>query len=130
MDEEKSDLNKVGDIFEAIEISFKPVTIFRLGPKREDRVRPLLVKMKSTAEKNSVMAQLWKLKWASRLNRVSITHDYTLDERRSIKEMVDEAKRRNENDRKNGKEIDYAWKLRGNPKSGMQLVKIANRRHQ
>ena len=99
---EKADENKVRDIFARMKVIFKPLTIFRLGPKRDNRVRPLMVKMKSIAEKNSIMAQLWKLKWATK-EKVSITHDYTLDERRSIKEMVDEAKKRNENDRKNGK---------------------------
>ena len=84
--------------------------------------------MESIADKDIIMAKLWKLKYATNLEKVSITDDYTLEERRSIREMVDEGKRRNENDRKNGGGNDYAWKLRGNPRRGMQLVRVANRR--
>ena len=69
-----------------------------------------MVQMKSKDEKNSIMTKLWKLKYATKVERVSITHDLTLEERRNIKEMVDEAKRRNQNERNVGKQNDYAWK--------------------
>ena len=59
------------------------------------------------------------------LEGVSITNDFTLEERKQIKEMVDEAKRRNDNESNDGTSKDYAWKLRGNPRIGMRLVNVA-----
>ena len=124
--EGENDENKIRDIFKAIDVNLKPVTMFRLGIKRGDRSRPLMVRMQSKEEKYTIMSKLWKLKYArAKVERVSITHDFTIEERMSIKEMVDESKRRNENESKNGASTNYAWKLRGNPKSGMQLVKVA-----
>ena len=124
--EGENDENKIRDIFKAIDVNLKPVTMFRLGIKRGDRSRPLMVRMQSKEEKYTIMSKLWKLKYArAKVERVSITHDFTIEERMSIKEMVDESKRRNENESKNGASTNYAWKLRGNPKCGMQLVKVA-----
>ena len=50
------------------------------------------------------MIKLWKLKYATKVERVSITHDFTLEERRNIKEMVEEAKGRNKNECNVGKQ--------------------------
>ena len=76
------------------------------------------------------MAKLWKLKYATKVESVPITHDYTLEERKSIKEIVDEGKRRSENERKDNSGNEYAWKLRGDLRCGMQLVMVTNRRQQ
>ena len=51
--------------------------------------------------------------------KLSITHDYTIDERKVIKEYVEEAKKRNNTGTKG-----YVWKVRGTPRNGMKLMKI------
>ena len=85
-----------------------------------------MVKLKSKIERDNVMSNMWRLKNSTNANeRVSVTYDYTLEERRQIKEYVNEAKRRNstaknDNDRKDG----YAWKVRGTPKTKLRIVKI------
>ena len=47
-----------------------------------------------------------------------MTDDYTQEERREIKRWVDMAKQRTKS------EISYEWKVRGSPRSGLQLVKM------
>ena len=48
--------------------------------------------------------------------KFSITHDYTIDERKVIKECVEEAKKRNNTGTKG-----YVWKVRGTPRNRMKL---------
>ena len=48
---------------------------------------------------------------------VSITDDYTLEERQAIKDMVTEDKNKTESEGA-GK---YVWRVRGTPKNGLEL---------
>ena len=66
------------------------------------------------------MSSLWRLKnGPEKFRKISITDDYTQEERREIKRWVDEAKRRTQ-------EIDdgYVWKVRGSPRSKLRLVNM------
>ena len=119
-----SDENKVQDIFNKINVKCKPRMLYRLGIKGEGKNRPLMVHLQSKEEKDDVLLKLWRLKYARRKNeRISITHDYTLEERKLIKKLVEESKRRNMNE--NNKETnDFVWKVRGTPKTRMRIVKI------
>ena len=55
---------------------------------------------------------------------VSITHDHTIKERKTITEWVEKAKAANA-----AEPIDsiWEWKARGTPKNGMQLKKLRKR---
>ena len=107
------DENKVKDVFDAVNVKYKPISMYRLGAKQEDKIRPLMVCLQSKEEKGDFMSKLWKLKYArDKFKRISITHDYTLEERKTIKEWVKEAKRRNMNENEG-----YTWKVRGTPKT-------------
>ena len=121
---ETSDEDKVEDLFQAINVEYKPATIFRLGVKQETRNRPLMIRLSSKEEKFSILSKLGRLKYARRKyeDRISVTHDYTLEERKTIKELVEEAKRRNTLEKNEGAQ-GYTWKVRG-----MQLVKICTTR--
>lgn len=67
------------------------------------------------------MSKLWMLKCVKKkFNRLSITNDYTLDERKIMKDYVEEANKRNMTRMKG-----YVWKVRGTPRQGMRLIKIA-----
>ena len=119
-----SEEDKVEDLFQAINVEYKPATIFRLGVKQETRNRPLMVRLSSKEENVLVLSKLGRLKYARRKyeDRISVTHDYTLEERKTIKELVGEAKRRNTLETNEGVQ-GYTWKVRG-----MQLVKICTTR--
>ena len=66
------------------------------------------------------MSKLWMLKNAgAQFGNISITHDYTLEERNLIRKWVAEAKRRNTHGTN-----EYQWKVRGTPRTGLKLVKI------
>ena len=115
------DENKVKDVFDAVNMKYKPISMYRLGAKQEDKIRPLMVCLQSKEEKGDFMSKLWKLKYArDKFKRISITHDYTLEERKTIKEWVKEAKRRNMNENER-----YTWKVRGTPKTEMRIIKIS-----
>ena len=118
-----SDEDKVQDMFGAIRVKYKPVTMLRLGTKEENKNRPLMVRLNSKKEKGTVLSKLGRLKYVARRcnERISVTHDYTSEERRKIKELVDESKRRNMNEQND----TYTWKVRG-----MQIVKIFVRGHE
>ena len=82
-------LNSVLEV-DAHENDFK---CFRLG-KREQTNRPLLLQFREKTLKNRVMECLHKLKSAdAKFRDISITHDYTLNERAECKILVEEAKK-------------------------------------
>ena len=75
--------------------------------------------MESHERKREFMAQLWKLKnGPKRFQKISVTEDYTQEERKEIKRWVDEAKERTK------KDDGYVWKIRGSPRSKLRFVKM------
>ena len=73
------------------------------------------------SDKEEFMSKLWMLKYIRmKFKKLSITHDYTQNERKIIKSYVEEAKKRNMSDTKG-----YKWQVRGTPRQGMSLIKIA-----
>ena len=93
---------------------------YRLGIKKKDRPRPLKIHMKSTDQKEQLLSNLWKLKFAQPdFKNISVTEDYTIEEREEIRRWVKMAKDKNEIEKVT------TWKVRGTPKIGMRLVKIS-----
>ena len=65
------------------------------------------------------MARLVNLRNADdKYKRISIKEDYTWEESQQIREWVSKA------EEKNKEEQTSDWKVRGNPKNGLRLVKI------
>ena len=118
-DDRINDYCQITEIFEATNTKYAPLSICRLGSKKVDKIRPILLRMESTQQKEELMSKLWMLKNLKQ-KYLSITNDYTLNERNIIKKYVEEANARNTNGTK-----DYIWKVRGTPKEGMKLIKIA-----
>ena len=118
-DDRINDHSQITEIFEATNTKYAPLSICRLGSKKVDKIRPILLRMESSQQKEELMSKLWMLKNLKQKN-LSITNDYTLNERHIIKKYVEEANARNTNGTK-----DYIWKVRGTPKEGMRLIKIA-----
>ena len=77
-----------------------------------------MLRMPTVTDKEEFMANLWMLKQLqTKFKKLSITHDYTKDERKAIRELVDEAKKRNDTVTKG-----FIWKVRG-----MRLTKMTTR---
>ena len=111
----------VKELFDTLKIAQHPETSTdRLGAKSPDKIRPIRITMESYERKQKLMSSLWRLKnGPEKFRKISITEDYTQDERREIKRWVDEAKRRTQ-------EVDdgYVWKVRGSPRSKLRLVNM------
>ena len=99
-----------------------PDSITRLGRILDGKIRPLKLVMKSTDDKEKIMLRLINLKDADdRYKKVSVRDDYSLEERNLIKQWSDKAAS------KNAEENTDEYKVRGNPKNGLRLVRVAKR---
>ena len=111
----------VKELFDTMEIEQHPgISTDRLGAKSPDKIRPIRITMESYERKQKFMSSLWRLKnGPEKFRRISVTEDYTQEERHEIKRWVDEAKRRTQ-------EVDdgYVWKVRGSPRSKLRLVNM------
>ena len=123
LEEDKvSDTESVKEIFEATATPHTPSFMNRLGLKKDGKIRPLMLRMNNIDEKEEFMSKLWMLNEVRmRFKGMSITNDYTLEERMMIKKFVEEANRRNEIETSENR-----WKVRGTPSGGLRLVKITN----
>ena len=100
----------------------KPVTIIRLGKRDENKTRPIKIKFNLLSDKQLVMSSLSKLKEAPDMSRkISVTEDYTIEERAEIMKKVKEAKNKTETEG----EGKYTFKVRGTPKNGLKIVRVA-----
>ena len=82
--------------------------------------RPLKVRFNSEQEKINVMNRLSNLKKADeKFKKISITDDYTMQEREEIQRFVAEAKRKNVDETGT-----FFWRVRGSPKTGLELRKV------
>ena len=81
--------------------------------------------MKSSKEKAQIMPRLLNLKNSDqKFKRISVKDDYTVEGIEEIKRYQKQA------DEKNRSENTTNWKLRGNPKNGLRIVKIQNRQEE
>lgn len=110
----------VKEIFDTLEVKHHPTTLaVRLGGKSLDKNRPIRITMESNERKGEIMSKLWKLKHGpGKFQKLSITEDFTQEERREIKRWVDEAKERTK------QEDGYVWKIRGSPRSNLRFIKL------
>ena len=120
----EEDRSYVVSILEILGTSAKPESITRLGNVTDNevtpkRARPIKICMKTLEEKERVMARLANLRNADdKYKRISTKEDYSWEERQRIREWVSKA------EEKNKEEQTSDWKVRGNPKKSMRLVKI------
>ena len=99
-----------------------PKQILRLGNAAPDKKRPVKLILNNGEEKEKIMSMLTKLKNADpNIRGISVREDYTIEERKLIKTMNDEARKRNAD------ENVTHWKVRGTPKNGLKVVKVTTR---
>lgn len=94
----------------------------RIGQKDEDglKQRPIKMILKSSSEKERIMQNLHKLKPHRNWTGLSIRDDFTINERKKIKEKCQEAKNLNK-----GNNCDFVWCVRGSPRTRLRLVQKA-----
>ena len=83
--------------------------------------RPIKVIFADKNDKDAMMRNLGKLK-NTKYENISVTDDYTYEERELLRKWRNLAKERNSKQQ----EQDYIWKLRGTPRSGLRLIKFYN----
>ena len=122
--EVQHDKKYVEDLLDILGVDCKPDSTTRLGKKEDStKSRPLKVKFKSEDVKDRVMSRLPNLKCADdRFRKISITDDYTIEERQEIRKFVDEAKSKNNNEKGN-----FYWRVHGSPKSGLSLKRVSKK---
>ena len=75
----------IKSLFHPVEIGYKPKAVLRLGKRNSKHKRPLKVMTRET-EIDEIMLNLYKLKNADdAYKKISVTHDYTIEERTEIK---------------------------------------------
>ena len=117
----ESDRTTIEDLFNTVGIEYAPTTSAtdRLGSKSSERTRPIRICMKTQEAKSSFMTSLGKLKdGPDTFKKISVTDDYTQEERKEIKRWIEEAKARSRN------ECNYVWKIRGSPNKNLRLIRI------
>ena len=95
--------------------------IMRVGEIKANKIRPLKVVLSSPDEKNKVLYSMKNLKGNELYKGISVTDDYTINEREMIREFVKKAKKENE---KEDKESNYIWRVRGCPKNGLTIKRL------
>ena len=94
-------------------------SIFRIGKKEQNLDRPLLVQFREKSMKYRVMETLYKLRVADeRFKRISVTHDFTKAERTECKTLVEEAKRKQQEEQE-----EFLWRVRGLP-GQLKVIRI------
>ena len=89
------------------------VRVIRLGKREEAKVRPMLVKFKSSELKSKFMMNLKNLKNADdRFKRISVAQDLTVKQRSSIKEAINKAQRDHD---ASGEQGNWRFRVVGNP---------------
>ena len=122
--ENKSQQDKqyVKDLLSTLGVECTLESIVRLGSEdlNNQKKRPLKIRFQCEEDKRDVMSRLSNLKKAEdRFKKISITDDYTMEERQEIRRFVDEAKKKNNNENGN-----FYWRVRGSPKTGLELRKV------
>ena len=93
--------------------------ILRLGRKEKDKTRPLLVCFKDLDTKKSLFSKLKNLQQApEELRALSISHDYTPEEREENKKLREEAKELE------AKDPEHKYVIRG-PPWNREIIKVA-----
>lgn len=118
--EDIKDEDFVSKLMTAVQSESKPTAITRLGRKDTNKKRPIKVTFRNTTEKETVIANLRRLKGIEEFNRISITNDYSILERKAIKEFVDKVKEKNDGET----DSRIIWKIRGNLENGLKIKRL------
>jgi hypothetical protein len=117
-----NDKQFVNDMIKDISVgAFTAKSIVRIGKTEKEKNRPIKVVFNNKEEKSKVMSNLRHLKGKEVYNKISITDDYTMSERKMVKDYVDMAKQKN---RELGNDAKTIILVRGTPKNGLYLKEL------
>ena len=109
-----SDEDFVKEFTKDLGTDFQPKLIQRLGTAENNKIRPLRITMNTEEEKDKIMSRLPNLKNSrDRIKKITVTEDYTVEERQEIKKWVVRAKEKT----KEENDENITWKVRGTPKN-------------
>ena len=115
------DKSYVDDLFKVIQAdTVKIKRIGRIGTRAPGKNRPMKVTLAEVSDKQNIFKQLKNLKGKISYTGISITEDFTMNERKMIKKWRQKMDERNKNESKGGSK----WRLRGSPRTALRLVKI------
>ena len=117
----KRDEEFVRSFLQDIYVYIQPRSVVRLG---QEKLRPIKVSFTAVEEKERVMENLTSLKGKDIYKGISITEDYTIEERKILKDWTEKAKQMNRNE---PTDSNCVWKVRGNPKNGLWMKKFRKR---
>ena len=98
-----------------------PKSASRIGKLDPGKKRPIKFILNNEKEKDQILMSLGGLKGKENFKRISITADYTLNERQMIKNMTEQARQKNIQEAVNS---NYVYKVRGTPKNGLVLKRF------
>ena len=109
------------------------VSFRRFGKKSSDKIRPILVTIKTERAKRMLFGNLYKLQNDEELKSLNFNHDVTEEEKKATKERVKEAEKKTE-ELKNDltlsdDEKNWIFKIRG-PPWDQRMVKIRPKEQQ
>ena len=111
------DERAISELIQAIGIPIGYKEVRRIGKQDSGKKRPIKVVLSCKEDKDRLLRNLVNLKDQHQYKGISVTEDYTVEKRQLIKQWREEAIERNLKE-DNSK---YIWKLRGTPRSGLQL---------
>ena len=111
----------VSDFLQTVGVNVSSKTIYRLGKADSSKNRPIKLITGGESEKDDIMNNLKKLKNVEKYRGISITEDYTINERDMIRARAEEAKTKNANEPSDSM---FTWKVRGTPKNGLFIKKF------
>ena len=99
-----------------LKIDDKTKNVIRIGKLQEDKNRPIKITLRNLEDKEKVMTNLKNLKGIDKYREISITNDYTLTQRKIIKEWIQKEKEPTDS--------KVAWRVRGSPENRIYLKKF------
>ena len=118
----KSDDIYINNFIAALKVTSTVKSASRIGLPAQDKNQAIKVVMNMEEERNRILSNLRNLKRTSEYKTISVTKDYTITERRMIKDWSDKAKEKNKNESPDSK---FVWRYeRGSPKNGLRLKRF------
>ena len=114
------DQEKMRNFLQEIDVSYSPIKAYRLGRNSVDtrKPRPFKLIFRSVEEKDDLLHRFRMKMKSIGYEQVYIRNDYSSEESRKIRDMVEEAKV------KNSKSQDVVWKVRGCPRTDLRLEPV------
>ena len=99
-----------------------PKQVERIGQPNNEKKQPIKMVLNSEEDKEKVLNNLRNLKDKFPCKGISITEDFTYNERILIKEFNEQAKTKNAQEEANKSNI--VWRIRGSPQNDLMVNKF------